>query len=61
MKLKIWLETKGIRPATFAKQLGCSHTTIGRYLNGERLPRRNILMKIDKVTEGEVTANDFIN
>jgi hypothetical protein len=45
--------------ADFADRLGKPLTTIWRYINGERIPSREIMSDIITLTKGEVTPNDF--
>jgi len=59
MKLKDYLKTNDIKSEDFAKSLGASHGGVLKWITGERFPRPNALVKIEKVTDGQVTANDF--
>lgn len=60
MKLETYLIAQQLSPAEFARQLGVgSRTTIHRYLSGERQPSPRILHRIEMVTQGKVTAEDF--
>ena len=43
----------------FAESIGVEEATVTRYINGTRVPRREIMTKITAVTAGDVTANDF--
>ena len=43
----------------FAAMAGISHTAIHRYKNGERTPRLEVALKIEKITEGEVRVKDL--
>ncbi len=59
MKLASWLDINRLSDAEFARRVGVPRQTIGRYKLGERFPKPNLLNKIYKATEGQVTANDF--
>lgn len=59
MKLKDYLKTNQITSEAFAKSMGASHGGVLKWITGERFPRPKALAMIEKVTEGEVTANDF--
>lgn len=59
MKLNEYVDTHEIKRASLAEQLGVSYETVRRYLAGERIPDPRIMHKIAKLTDGEVTANDF--
>ena len=60
MKLAQYLETKKITDGEFAEKIGVSLQAVHRYKNGQRFPRPEHLSKIQEVTGGRVTANDFI-
>ena len=60
-KLATFLEEQGITDAEFGRQIGVERHTVGRYKAGDRFPSKHILLKIHKVTQGQVTANDFAN
>ena len=60
MKLKEYLKKNGITEMNFAEMLGCKQPTISRYVNNLRLPRGNLMKKIQEITLGEVNYNDFI-
>ena len=59
MKLASWLDINGLSDAEFARQVGVERQTIGRYKFGERFLKPDLLTKIYKATEGNVSANDF--
>ncbi|MEH6476677.1 MAG: helix-turn-helix transcriptional regulator [Sneathiella sp.] len=61
MKLKTWLDSRKIKAVTFAENVGVTHSTIGRYVSGDRFPRPEILRRIEVATGGKVTANDFLD
>ena len=59
MKLKDYLKFNKISNIQFSKIIGISPISLSRYISGERFPEKKILLKIHKITEGLVTANDF--
>ena len=59
MKLKEYLRFRKITNKTFANFLNISPVSLSRYINGERFPEKEILIKIYNLTEGLVTPNDF--
>ena len=59
MNLKQFLKLKKISNADFAKNLNISTISLSRYIGGQRLPEKNILLKINDLTDGLVTPNDF--
>ncbi len=59
MDLLSYFKYKKITAKKFAQSIGVSNVTISRYVNGSRIPKRNILKKIFDLTEGLVTADDF--
>ena len=60
MTLDRFLASQEITRAAFAARIGVSRVTLQRYLAGDRFPRPDVLRRIATVTEGAVTANDFI-
>lgn len=59
MQLANYLTANSISPHEFAKTIGVSRETVRRYLAGERRPELDKLHTIARVTDGQVTANDF--
>lgn len=60
MKLGDYLIAVDLTPAQFARLVGVgSRTTIHRYISGERLPHERIMRRIEHVTGGMVTIDDF--
>ena len=59
MKLKDYLKVNKITNKTFANILKVSPVSLSRYLNGDRLPEKETLIKIYNLTEGFVSPNDF--
>ncbi len=59
MTLKEWLDRTGKSSAQIAFELDLPQGTLSRYLNGSRIPRPDIMQRIHRVTDGQVTANDF--
>jgi predicted transcriptional regulator len=60
MKLADFLAQKSITHTDFAALIGVSQVSVTRYIAGRRTPRPNVLQRIRDVTEGNVTANDFM-
>jgi hypothetical protein len=59
MKLADHLKRVGKSPEAFAPQLGTTGQTIRRWLSGECVPRREMMVRIFEATGGAVTADDF--
>jgi len=60
MKLADYLEQEAVSDAEFARLIGVKRQAVHRYRRGTRFPDRKILSKIQTVTNGTVTANDFV-
>ena len=60
MQLKTYLDKRGLTILEFACLLGVSHQAVRRYLHGERLPQRDIMLRIAKVTKGKVRPDDWL-
>tara|TARA_Y100000589_G_scaffold191634_1_gene181527 strand:- start:2042 stop:3235 length:1194 start_codon:yes stop_codon:yes gene_type:complete len=61
MNLREFLKLQKISQKEFAKHLGISPISLTRYLYSKRFPEKKILEKIHKLTDGIVTANDFLS
>ena len=61
MKLEAYLAKTQQSIEAFAQEAGISAQAIYKYLRGERIPRKEFLTRLAKITGGEVTANDFID
>jgi len=60
MTLNEWLANNNTSPESFAASLRVSRGAVLKWLSGERFPRKGALAKILRVTNGQVTANDFL-
>ena len=59
MRLKAYLKLNKITNKQFSKELGISPVSLSRYISGERIPEKDIVLKILKQTDGSVSPNDF--
>ena len=59
MLLREYLALRGLPIPILADLLGVSVQAVHRYVNGERLPRPDVMVKIAEVTGGAVKPNDF--
>ena len=59
MNLKNYLKIKKIALKSFANSISVSAVTVSRYINGSRLPKKEVINKIYELTNGAVTADDF--
>ena len=58
MKLRVYLDEKGLTQQQFADLVGCSQQSVARYCAG-RVPDEGTMTEIFRVTEGRVEPNDF--
>ena len=62
MKLDAYLRERGLTSAQFAKDAGLvGKQTVHHYRHGLRFPTAENLRRIYVATNGEVTANDFMD
>jgi DNA-binding transcriptional regulator YdaS (Cro superfamily) len=59
MTLSEYLTTKNLSPGEFAKRLKCAEPTVNRYITGARIPEKQMMVRIVRATDGDVTPNDF--
>lgn len=58
-KFSTWMDDNNKTQEKVARDLGVTQGSISRWMNGENVPRPEVMQKIIKYTGGEVTANDF--
>ena len=62
MKLDDWLRAQKMTSAQFARSSGIgSKQAVHKSRHGQRFPTRENLWRIHAATNGEVTANDFMD
>lgn len=59
MQLREYLAAKQITVPAFAEKIGVTVQAIHRYMDGDRMPRLELLRKIRTETDGKVRADDF--
>lgn len=59
MTLGDYLIERRITIEEFGRRIGRSHTSVSRYVNGQRMPDRETMVRIVAETGGLVTPNDF--
>jgi transcriptional regulator with XRE-family HTH domain len=60
MKLDQFLAEKDMSRAEFAKAIGVSEVSVTRYIGRTRIPQPAVMARINDVTNGQVTPNDFL-
>lgn len=60
MTLAEYIKHKGMTLADMAALLDCSVPTVSKISRGQHVPKSALLAKIQDVTGGHVTPNDFI-
>lgn len=62
MKLRKWLDQKGLTNRALAKMIGASEAAVSRWTatgDEKRIPRKEFIESIEYVTFGKVKAQDF--
>jgi hypothetical protein len=59
MDLRSYLDASNTPIAAFAAKVGVTPQAIHRYIAGERLPKREVMLRINVVSDGAISANDF--
>lgn len=54
-----WFKENGIRKGWFADQLGVDGASISRWLSGSTRPHRAVRKRIEELTSGAVTMDDW--
>ncbi|MCH6203879.1 helix-turn-helix transcriptional regulator [Brucella ciceri] len=60
-KLRTYLKDRGVSHKAFGEAIGVTQATINRYVNGERFPSQEIIVKIAQATEGEISPADWFS
>lgn len=61
MKLADYLAKNDLTPEAFGKKAKVTRPTVTRWRDGKRMPRVDHLKKIREITNGAVTADDFVD
>ncbi len=59
MKLTVYLKSKNLTSAEFARRIGRSRSCVLRWTKGQRRPDALAMAAIQRETAGQVTPNDF--
>jgi transcriptional regulator with XRE-family HTH domain len=59
MKLEHYLKKHNISVVDFSERVGVSPPAVYLWLQGRRIPTRDVMLDITTITKGVVTANDF--
>lgn len=60
MKLKTYMDKTGLKDAQMGKLIGRSQSVINRLRNGAAKPSFEVLVALEKVTNGQVKPSDFV-
>lgn len=60
MTLPDYLTQSGLTASAFAALVGVNVSTVTRWARGERWPRPEQIIRVEQVTGGQVTAQDFL-
>ena len=60
MKLKNYLKTNEIKVIDFAKTIEVTRQAVYKWFKGSAFPRHDVMNKIIKTTNGNVTPSDFM-
>lgn len=60
MTLGDYLDMHDIRLTEFARRVGTTKATIWRVINGQVMPRRQLMTEIHRATGGAVCPNDLL-
>jgi len=60
-KLGTYLKKAGLSHKAFGEAIGVKQATINRYVNGDRFPSQEIILKISQATAGEISPADWFS
>lgn len=61
MRLREYLRRNDFTVAELAFAVGASVHGVGKWVRGDRIPRRETMRRIKEATGGHVTADDFLS
>jgi hypothetical protein len=61
MILAQWLKETGRTVDGFAEEISVRRQSVHRWMNGSRFPKRNIIERIQQVSDGKVSAADWFS
>ena len=56
----VWLKQSGLSAQSLAEALGVSRSAIYKWISGECLPSATILVRLEAMSQGKVTARSFV-
>lgn len=56
----VWLKQSGLSAQSLAEALGVSRSAIYKWISGECLPSASILVRLEAMSQGRVTARSFV-
>jgi plasmid maintenance system antidote protein VapI len=59
MTLAEYLDFINLTPSQFARAIGFPSEAVRRYVKGERMPAPPIILQLERITKGQVTATDL--
>jgi hypothetical protein len=60
MMLETWMIKNELTDMELSKKIGVTHSAVRKWRVGIRIPRPKQVARILEVTNGQVTANDFV-
>lgn len=60
MNLKTYMKKTGLRDAQLGKLIGRSQSVVNRLRNGTAKPSFEVMVALEKVTNGQVKPSDFV-
>lgn len=60
MLLQKYLEQEGLTQRAFAIRAGIEQASVSRYVRGMRMPTAVTMRRIEQITRGAVTMEDFV-
>ena len=61
MNLSAYMKLRSLSNSAMAEILKCSVSATQKYRYGSRIPRPEMMRRIQEVTDGAVTPNDFLS
>lgn len=59
MILSHWIKETGRTVDGFAEEMGVARQTVHRWIGGSRFPKRAVIIRIEKISDGRVAVADW--
>jgi transcriptional regulator with XRE-family HTH domain len=56
-----WLKLRGLTQAQAAAEVGASQSTVSKWINGDSIPRWQVMQRLERWSQGHVRITDWVS